>query len=130
MRTRISVQMEWVLELLEGEGSMTPRQINNRLYQLCPGRDRRVVAASMARTLRRLEVRGLIERDGRSIAITRDGCRLRSDMQEAVVMQIVEAFRAGAAAGVAAAFREYRESQLGRILWPPESAEHDSYGPC
>ena len=68
----ISAQMLAVLRLLDCE-SLTVRQLNDRLYRLTSPQSRRVFAASMSRTIRRMERRGLISCEDGTISITSHG---------------------------------------------------------
>jgi hypothetical protein len=68
----LSAQMQAVLQLLDSE-SLTARQLNNRLYDMTSSQSRRVFAASMSRTLRRMEQRGLISCEDGTISIRSHG---------------------------------------------------------
>jgi DNA-binding PadR family transcriptional regulator len=104
----LSAQMLDVLRLLDRESPTTARQLNDRLYDLTSPQSRRVFAASMSRTLRRLERRELIFFEGGTIAITQYGrFTLRPEMQEAMLNDLRESVRRA----VAEAWAEYVESQ-------------------
>lgn len=68
----LSAQMQAVLQLLESE-SLTARQLNDRLYDLTSSQSRRVFAASMSRTIQRMERRRLILCEDGTISITSHG---------------------------------------------------------
>ena len=68
----LSAQMQAVLQLLESE-NLTARQINDRLYDLTSSQSRRVFSASMSRTIRRMERRGLLSRHDEMVTITQSG---------------------------------------------------------
>ena len=57
---KLSKQMNLILKLVRSEG-LTVRQINDRLFKGGDAKARRVHAASMSRSLRRLRQRGLIQ---------------------------------------------------------------------
>lgn len=104
----LSGQMREVLGLLDHQSPMTARQLNDCLYKLNSSRNRRVLAASMSRTIRRLERRRLISCEGGSIAITQYGrFMLHSEMQQAMLNDL----RASVRQAVAQAWTQYDESQ-------------------
>lgn len=108
MQTKLplSPQMKAILELLEQDGPMAARQVNDRLYQPRSGQNRRAFAASMSRTLRRMEDRGLIVRDNEMIIATGAGLlRIHPEEFEVIIEQIREAVRQG----VDEAFAQLRE---------------------
>ena len=103
----LSSQMQEVLRLLDREGSMTARQLNDSLYQPASPQSRRVFAASMSRTIRRLDRRGLISCERGAIVITQVGrFRIHPDQFEAMLTALRESVRQA----VAQAWIEYRES--------------------
>lgn len=103
-----SPQMLAALRLLDCEGSMTARQLNDRLYGQTSPHDRRVFAASMSRTVRRLERRGLISCEDGMIAITEYGwITIHPEQIEAISAAVRECVRQT----VAQAWAEYEESQ-------------------
>jgi DNA-binding PadR family transcriptional regulator len=104
----LSDQMREVLELLDRQGPMTARQLNDHMHQLKVAGSRRVVAASVSRTVRRLRRRGLVSCEGSTIAITESG---RSSLQEAMLTDLRKAVRQA----VAQAWAEYEESQRATI---------------
>jgi hypothetical protein len=108
MKTKTtSPQMLVVLRLLDCE-SLTPRQLNDRLYDPTSSRSRRVFAASMSRTLRRMKQRGLITCEGGTIAITSHGWyTLHPEKLEEMLTAVRECARQAAAQ----AWAEYNESQ-------------------
>jgi len=78
--------MQQVLRFLDSEGSMTARQLNDRLYDLTSPQSRRVFGASMSRTIRRLERRGLIFFENGTIVITQVGrFRIHPEQFEAML---------------------------------------------
>lgn len=72
MNKTLSVQMQAVLQLLESE-NLTARQLNDRLYDVTSAKSRRVFSASMSRTIRRMERRGLLFRHDGMVAIRQSG---------------------------------------------------------
>lgn len=113
----LSAQMRAVLRLLDCE-SLTARQLNDRLYPLTSPQTRRVFAASMSRTIRRLERRGLIFCEAGTMAITQCGrFRLHPEMQEAMLNDLRESVRKA----VAEAWAQYNESQK-----PNDEARNDA----
>ena len=100
----LSDQMREVLGLLDRQSPMTARQLNDHIHRLKAPGSRRVVAASVSRTLHRLRRRGLIFCEGRAIVITESG---RSSLQEAMLTDLRKSVRLA----VAQAFAEYEESQ-------------------
>jgi len=103
----LSARMLAVLRLLDLE-SLTAHQLNDRLYRPTSPQSRRVFAASMSRTTRRLERRGLISCEGGTIVITQYGrFMLHSEMQQAMLNDLRESVRQA----VAQAWAEYEESQ-------------------
>jgi predicted transcriptional regulator len=103
-----SPQMLAALRLLDCEGSMTARQLNDRLYGQTSAPDRRVFAASMARSIRRLERRGLVVCEKGTIAITHSGwIAIHPEQVEAMLTSLRESVRQT----VAQAWREFQQSQ-------------------
>lgn len=99
----LSPQMSRVLRLVEFE-SPTPRQLNDRLYDPTLSRSRRVFAASMSRTIRRMKRRGLITCEGGTIAITEHTrSTLRSERLKAMLAEAREIGKKAA--------RQFQESQ-------------------
>jgi hypothetical protein len=106
----LSKPMLSVLRLLACEGPMTPRKLNDRLYQTSPQRlpqSRRVFAASMSRTIRRMERRQLVFSEGGTIAIAEHGTfTLHPESLEAMLTDLRENIRRA----VAQAWSEYQQS--------------------
>src|ERR1035437_5908899 len=103
----LSAQMLAILRLLDCE-SLTARQLNYRLYQPTSPPSRRVFAASMSRTIRRLRRRGIIFCDGGTIAITQFGrLTLHPEVQQAMLNDLRESIRAACKQ----AWVEYQQSQ-------------------
>jgi len=69
----LSDQMREVLGFLDRQNPMTARQLNDYMHHLKAPGSRRVVAASVSRTVRQLRRRGLISCEGSTIAITESG---------------------------------------------------------
>jgi hypothetical protein len=104
----LSHQMREVLGLLDRQSPVTARQLNDYMHHLKAAGSRRVVAASVSRTVRRLRQRGLISCEGTAIAITQAGrSKLYHEIQEAMLVQIRKSVRQA----VAQAWAEYEESQ-------------------
>lgn len=104
----LSDQMREVLGLLDRQSPMTARQLNRYMYALRPHRSRRVFAASISRTVRRLGRRGLISREGSTIAITQTGMfRLHPEMLEEMLTELGKSVRQA----VAEAWASYEQSQ-------------------
>jgi len=79
-----------VLRLLDCE-NLTTRQINDRLFDPSSRQSRRVFAASMSRTLRRMTRRGLIFRGGGRNVISQAGrFKVHPEMHEAMLNKIPE----------------------------------------
>lgn len=107
-RLLLSGQMREVLGFLDRQSPMTARQLNDYMVHLKAPGSRRVVAASVSRTVRRLRRRGLISCEGSPIAITESGrSRLYREMQEAMLTDLRKSVRQA----VAEAWAEYEESQ-------------------
>ena len=100
----LSDQMREALGLLDQQGPMTARQLNDFMHHLKAAGSRRVIAASVSRTVRRLRRRGLILCEGSALAITESG---RSGLREAMLTDLRKSIRQA----VAQAFAEYEESQ-------------------
>ena len=97
-----SRQMLSVLQVLEGESSLTARQLNNRLYQPNSSQSRRAFAASMSRTVRRMERRQLLSSEGGTVAITEHGMfTLHPERLDALLQEISIAARESAQKAVA-----------------------------
>ena len=94
MNTKIhSDRMIAVLRLLDRE-NLTTRQLNDRLFDRSLPHSRRVFAASMSRTLRRLARRGLIFRGGGMNVISQSGrFKVHPEMHEAMLNEFREAVR-------------------------------------
>ncbi len=65
--------MEKVLRHLDHEGAMSGRQLYSHIYDPIVHGNRRIFAASISRTIRRLELRGLIKRTDVGVDITQSG---------------------------------------------------------
>ena len=90
----VSAQMQAVLLLLEHEGPVDMRYINNRLYEPAARGNRRAFAASMSRAVRRMQKRGLIVREGQKIKVTDVGIyRVHPEQFEAMLEEIRAAVR-------------------------------------
>ena len=114
----LSDQMREVLGLLDRRSPMTARLLNDYMLHLKEPGSRRVVAASVSRTVRRLRRRGIISCEGSTIAITESGrSRLYHEMQEAMLTELRKSVRQA----VAEAWAEYEESQK-----PKEAVRHDA----
>src|ERR1700722_6856738 len=82
-----------VLRLLDWE-NLTTRQINDRLFDPASAQSRRVFAASMSRTVRRLARRGLIVCVRGTAVITQIGrYRVHPEMYEAMLNELRESIR-------------------------------------
>lgn len=104
----LSDQMREVLGLLDRQSPMTARQLNDYAHHLKAPASRRVVAASVSRTVRRLRRRGLVSCEGSSIVITEYGrSRLYREMQEAMLTDLRESVRQA----VSQAWTQCEESQ-------------------
>jgi hypothetical protein len=89
----LSAQMFAVLRLLDRE-NLTTRQLNDRLFDPTSPQSRRVFAASMSRTLRRLARRVLIFREGGMNVISQCGrYKVHPEMHEAMLNDIFESVR-------------------------------------
>jgi hypothetical protein len=103
----LSQQMLAVLRLLDSE-NLTARQLNDRLYRMDSRRSRRVFAASMSRTTRRMARRRLIDCNGGTMSIAPSGrLRIHPEMVQATMDGLGEAMRQA----VAQAFAECEKSQ-------------------
>lgn len=103
----LSAQMQAVLQLLDSE-SLTARQLNDRLYALASSQSRRVFAASMSRTIHRMERRGFISCENGTISIRSHGWyTLHPEMLEVALADLRESIRQT----VAQAWAEYQQSQ-------------------
>lgn len=71
----LSEQMRRVLGRLDSQGAMPVHQLHIQLYDAVAHPNRRVCAASLCRTIRRLEARGLLFSEGEMLAITQSGRR-------------------------------------------------------
>lgn len=110
----VSAQMLAALRLLDCE-CLTARQLNDRLYQPISGQSRRVFAASMSRTIRRLKRRGLISCESGTIAITQSGwITIHPDQFEATLTSLRESVRQA----VAEAWVQYRTRKPRRRTMP------------
>jgi hypothetical protein len=90
----LSPQMKTILGMLEQKGAMTVRAIDNDLYLATPTRSRRAFAASMSRTLSRMALRGLINREGKTIKATDVGLlRIHLEQFQALQEEIGKAVR-------------------------------------
>jgi hypothetical protein len=86
----LSSQMLAVLRLLDCE-NLTTRELNDRLFDPTSLQNRRIFAASMSRTLRRLARRGLIFRGGGMNVISQSGrFKVHPEMHEAMLNEIRE----------------------------------------
>jgi hypothetical protein len=103
----LSAQMLAVLRLLDLE-RLTPRQLNDRLFNSTPHQSRRVFAASMSRTVRRLEQRGLIFRGNGAIVITQHG---EFTLHPEILQGMLDDLRTSVRQAVAEAWAEYQQSQ-------------------
>ena len=87
----LSEQMRAALHLLDTESPVPLCQLYQHLYEATRHQPRRAFAASLSRTLRRMERRGLITREDRTVAITQQGrFTLHPEMREAMLTEARE----------------------------------------
>lgn len=104
----LSEPMRAVLGMLDSQGAVPVYQLHIQLYDLTTHVTRRSADASLSRTLRRLEKRGLISRNGDTVVITQCG---RWAIHPEEYQQFLEQFRQSVGEAVKQAIAECPELQ-------------------